>query len=62
MPVHTQAQAGDRDPLEEASELHDLAVSLRVQAQYAEAMASSRQRSPSLNARLAWTTPMSPIS
>ena len=43
MPVHTQAQAGDRDPLEEASELYDLAVSLRARGQYAEAMAASRQ-------------------
>jgi tetratricopeptide (TPR) repeat protein len=34
---------GARDPLEEASRLHDRAVSWRAQGQYAEALASSQQ-------------------
>jgi tetratricopeptide (TPR) repeat protein len=38
-----QEQVGGLDPLEKASELHDLAVSLRAQDQYAAAMAASRQ-------------------
>jgi kinesin light chain len=34
---------GARDPIEEASRLHDLAVSWRAQRQYTEALAASQQ-------------------
>ena len=43
MQVQTQVPAIGLEPLEAACRLHDLAVSLRAQGQYAEALASSQQ-------------------
>jgi len=43
MPVQTPVPAIGLEPLEEACRLHDLAVSLRAQGQYVEALATAQQ-------------------